>query len=118
MSACFASARGCYSSAVLRQDYIKRLIEQVGDAIAKALGRNGVGQTEEAQEHLNRAYRELGIAPGFFQLTPDSLRKILGSPERAQAVADLCRLEAMLLEREGNPAGAAQREQLARELTR
>lgn len=103
---------------MLRQDYIKRLIEQVGAAIAKALGRSGVGQTEEAQEHLNRAYRELGIAPDFFQLTPDSLRKILGSPQRAHAVAELCRLEATLLERQGNTAAAAQREQLARELTR
>jgi hypothetical protein len=103
---------------VLRQDYIKRLIEQVGAAIARALGRTGAGQTEEAQEHLNRAYGELGVASGFFALTPDSLRKILGSPERAHAVAELCRMEATLLERRGNAAAAAERRRLAQELTR
>ena len=108
----------CYGSAVIRQDYIKRLIEQVGAAIANALGRTGTGQAEEAQERLNHAYSELGIARGFFDLTPESLRKMLGTAERAHAVAELCRLEAKLLERQGDTARAAQRERLARELTR
>jgi hypothetical protein len=103
---------------VIRQDYIKRLIEQVGAAIANALGRTGAGQVEEAQERLNHAYRELGIARGFFDLTPESLRKMLGNAERIHAVAELCRLEAALLTRQGNAAGAAQRERWARELTR
>ena len=103
---------------MIRQDYIKRLIEQVGTAIANALGRTGAGQTEEAQERLNNAYSELGIVRGFFDLTPKSLRMMLGNAERAHAVAELCRLEAMLLARQGNAAAAAQRERLARELSR
>jgi hypothetical protein len=101
---------------VIRQDYIKRLIEQVGAAIANALGRTGAGQQQEAHERLQRAYAELGINRAFFDLTPESLRKMLGTAERAHAVAELCRLEALLLKSQGNTEDAAQRERLAQKL--
>jgi hypothetical protein len=104
---------------MIRQDYIKRLIEQVGEAIARALGKTGAGaeQQEEALQRIHRAYAELGIAHGFFTLEASSLRRMLGSPERMAAVAELCRLEAQVLELKGDTARAAHRERLARELS-
>lgn len=106
-------------SAMIRQDYIKRLIEQVGEAIARALGKTGAGaqEQEEALQRINHAYAELGIVPGFFDLEATSLRRMLGSRERSQAVAELCLWEAQLLELKGETARAAQRRRLARALT-
>lgn len=106
-------------SAMIRQDYIKRLIEQVGEAIARALGKTGASaqEQEEALQRVTRAYAELGIVPGFFELEDTSLRRMLGSPERIQAVAELCAWEAQLLELKGETARAAQRRRLARALS-
>ncbi|HEX2876756.1 MAG TPA: hypothetical protein VHP33_36140 [Polyangiaceae bacterium] len=103
---------------MIRQDYIKRLIEQVGEAIARALGKTGAGaqEQEEALQRVTHAYAELGIVPGFFELEATSLRRMLGSPERIQAVAELCAWEAQLLELKGETARAAQRRRLARAL--
>jgi hypothetical protein len=105
---------------MLRQDYIKRLIEQVGEAIARALGSKtgaGVESREEALQRINHAYAELGIAQGFFELEATSLRRMLGSAERIEAVAALCGWEADLLEQKGELVLAARRRRLARALT-
>ncbi len=105
---------------MIRQDYIKRLIEQLGQAIAQALGKTGAGaeqEREEALQRLGRGYAELGIATGFFELEGKSLRRMLGTAERIRAVAELCDWEAQLLELKGDAALAAKRRRLARELT-
>jgi hypothetical protein len=105
---------------MIRQDYIKRLIEQVGEAIARALGSKtgaGTAQPDEALQQIQRAYAELGIGRGFFELEASSLRRMLGSAERLEAVAQLCRWEAQVLELKGDAARAAQRARLARELS-
>lgn len=104
---------------MIRQDYIKRLIEQVGEAIARVLGKTGAGaeSQDEGLERINHAYAELGIVPGFFALEATSLRRMLGSAERIAAVAALCGWEAQLLELKGETALAAKRRRLAQALT-
>lgn len=104
---------------MIRQDYIKRLIEQVGEAIARAIGKTGASaeQQEDALRRIQHAYSELGIARGFFELEASSLRRMLGTQERIAAIAELCRLEAQVLELKGDTVRAAHRARLARELS-
>ena len=101
---------------MIRQDYIKRLIEQLAHAVARALGKSDKSEAEQALQQLQQAYGELGVGRGFLHLDARSLRAILGTPERARAVAEVCRLEARLLERLGETARAAERRQYAAEL--
>lgn len=103
---------------MIRQDYIKRLIEQLAQAVARALSRKDAAAAELALLEVERAYGELGVGRGFLDLDPASLRVIIGSPERARAVAEVCRLEAELLHASGEAARSAQRRALAAELSR
>src|SRR5690606_21975589 len=96
--------------------YIKRLIEQLAQAVARALGKTDRTEAEQALQRIEQAYGELGVGRGFLHLDARSLRAILGTPERARVVAEVCLLEARLLERLGEAARAAERRQYAEEL--
>jgi hypothetical protein len=102
---------------MIRQDYIKRLIEELGAAVARALGRNDAAANDEAMQQVERAYGELGVGRGFLDLEAASLRAIIGTADRARAVAEVCRLEAAVLEARGDATRAAQRRRLADDLS-
>ena len=102
---------------MIRQDYIKRLIEQLAQAVARALGKADPEERQQALQAVERAYAELGVGRGFLHLDAPSLRAILGTADRARAVARVCLLEAELLDAMGHGARAAARRRLAAALS-
>jgi hypothetical protein len=91
---------------MFRQDLIKRAIEQLGEALARAL-RLSQSQPSEALECLREAKGALPIVPGMLDdMSPEDLLESLG-PESAEALARVLAAEADLLEKQGRPFLAA-----------
>jgi hypothetical protein len=89
-----------------RQDLIRRAIEQLGAALARAL-RLSQSQPSEALECLREAKSALPIVPGMLDdLSPEELFESLGR-QSADVLARVLAAEADLLERQGRPLLAA-----------
>jgi hypothetical protein len=110
------------SEAMFRQDLIKRAIEQLGEALARALKLSRNDRPGEALECLREAKGALPIVPGMLEdMAPTTLIEQLGA-EPAEALARMLAMEADLLDRLGRSLLAArprrQSEQLMAELER
>jgi hypothetical protein len=82
-----------------RHDYIKRLIEQLGSALAAAVGRRQAGDTEQAYTEVRLAYAALDINPLLLRsMDGASLARSLKEPRLMRLVARLLAEEAHLLE--------------------
>lgn len=102
----------------VKQDFILRMIERAGRALARALGKQAEGEDDEALQALGEAYdalltmdREL-----FDRLDAKSLASMLGPPEVVRMIARVCKADAQSLERQGQAALAKQRRRRAIEL--
>jgi len=96
----------------IRDDYILRMLDQVGDAIARVLTGRSPGAEQMAEQELASAYQELtGSGRALVaRLSSEQLLAILGAPagfnrERGYVLARLLEADATLIER-GAAAGA------------
>jgi hypothetical protein len=86
-----------------RQDFIKRAIEQLAAALARAAGLAGSNQPREALECLREAESALPVVPGMLEdMDAAALLEAL-EPELAALLAEMFALQADLQERLGRP---------------
>ncbi len=86
---------------MLQRDLVMRAIEQLGAAVARALGLSAAGRHAEAFECIEAARSALPLGPGMVECaSAESLVKMLG-PDRARALAELLEAEARVLEQMG-----------------
>jgi hypothetical protein len=91
-----------------REDYLMRLIRQLGETIARLRGLRNGGELQEALRTLDDAQGELlgplaGVVP---RVDPDTAAHMLGDPQRIAAWARLLHERAELLRQAGDPAAA------------
>jgi hypothetical protein len=101
-----------------RDDYLLRIIQQMGAVLARMLGLKNGGQVHEALQTLDDAEGELlgpqaEVVPRVDSATA---AHILGEPQRIAAYARLLHERAALLRLAGDEAGAALAAQRAIEL--
>jgi hypothetical protein len=101
-----------------RDDYLLRIIQQMGAVLARMLGLKNGGQVHEALQTLDDAEGELlgpqaEVVPRVDSATA---AHILGEPQRIAAWARLLHERAALLRLAGDEAGAALAAQRAIEL--
>lgn len=101
-----------------RDDWLLRLIQQMGAVIARMLGLKNGGQIQEALQTLDDAQGELlgplsGVIP---RVDPATAAHMLGEPRRIAAWARLLHERADLLRLSGDAAGAASAAAQARAL--
>ena len=90
------------SAQVIRQDYIRRAIEQLGAAVAAAAGLRRE-DPEQALQLLQAAKSRLPIVPGMLERTPaPMLPGLLPSRELQEQLAELFELEAQLHKQRGD----------------
>jgi len=101
---------------LLRQDMIKRAVEQLGAALARAAGLSRTEQHAEALEALREAKGALPIVPGMLEdMDAQGLIESLGV-EQAELLARLLAAEADLHDRMGRPLLAQRPRRRSREL--
>jgi hypothetical protein len=102
---------------VLRQDFMVRLIQQMAEAIARIAGLREQGAHHEALELIESSCRSLGADRKLRQLlTPESLAKLLGDPEKLRVVADLLEEESRIYAAKGDAAQAIASQRLSEQL--
>lgn len=81
---------------MLKQDYVMRLVEKMGQLLAKLATRRDAEQHDQALSLVQQAYDELfGVDVTLVvALDPDSLRALAGQPEDLPWLARLMRHEA------------------------
>jgi hypothetical protein len=101
-----------------REDYLLRVIRQMGAVLARMLGLKNGGQVQEALQTLDDAQGELlgPLAEVVPRLDSATAAHVLGEPQRIAAWARLLHERADLMRRAGDPAGAEVAAQRAREL--
>ncbi|MBI4512274.1 MAG: hypothetical protein HY698_21755 [Deltaproteobacteria bacterium] len=101
-----------------REDYLLRFVKQLAAALARVAGLRKSGEHEQALQEIQETWDELlGMPPGLFEsMSADALTAILGSPEKARAVASLLHEEAAVLRTLGRSEAAERKERLAKEL--
>jgi hypothetical protein len=91
---------------VLRQDYVKRLIEQLGQALARIAGRQS--EPEQVLDEVERAKALLPLVPGLLEnSSSDVVIQLIGSADVLRQLAELYRHEAHALEAQGKTVEAA-----------
>ncbi len=87
---------GGYPAPVIREDYLRRTIRQIAEAVARLLGLARTGRNELAEQQLSQLYLDhLGMPrEAVALLAPESLAQVLGA--RAPIAAELLRAEAEL----------------------
>jgi hypothetical protein len=101
---------------MLRQDLLKRAIEQLAAALARAMGYRASGQDLQALECLNEAKGALPLVPGMLDdLDAAALLAALGH-EAARALATVLAEEAALHEAAGRSVLAARRRSKSEQL--
>jgi hypothetical protein len=95
--------------------YIERLIRQIGQLVTRAATPSV--ERPVTPEEIDAAWSELlGIPEGLLDvIDAPTLAKLLGQPEKQRAGADLLDADATIRE-PSDPAGAAWRRKLARDL--
>lgn len=101
---------------MFRQDFIKRQIEQFGQALAAIAGTRTDGRPEQALLEARQAYVTLGIDPSYLRLDTRSLLRLVGRGPRLAALCDLLEEEALAHEALGETSAAEQRRARALEL--
>lgn len=93
---------------MFRRDYLIRLIEQAGDAMAKALTRRKDGDPVEATRILDAALTDLleKQASLFVHLDAASAARMLADPLRITAAAQIYLAQSNLLAEGGDTLGA------------
>jgi len=82
---------------MIRRDYLERMIQQLGDALARAVGLAKAGKHDEATREIDTLYdRHIGIV---------SVRSMVGN-EKLAALVLLLETEAELRRTKGDTAGA------------
>ena len=103
---------------MFRQDYLSRLIEQLGQAIRRIAGLSDAGKYEEALDEAERRWNELfGVPHELVDLvdTP-TLASMLHSPDKMRAAVRLLAEEARAFAAKGNLVHANLRYRRAFEL--
>jgi hypothetical protein len=91
---------------VLRQDYIKRLIEQLGQALARVAGRQS--EPEQVLDEIQKAKALLPLVPGLLDNSPiEVVVQLVDSTDVLRQLAELYRHQAHALEAQGRTAEAA-----------
>lgn len=92
-----------------RDDWLLRLLQQMGAVIARMLGLKNGGQIQEALQTLDDAQGELlgPLAGVVTRVDPATAAHMLGEPRRIAAWARLLHERADLLRLTGDEAGAA-----------
>ena len=91
---------------MLRHDYIGRLIQQLGEALARIAGLAGAGKNEEAAKEIADAERQLGLPLGAERLDARSVALLLGGADKVVLLALLCEQRARLASDAGDHAAA------------
>jgi hypothetical protein len=101
-----------------RDDYLLRIIQQMGAVLARMLGLKNGGQVHEALQTLDDAEGELlgPMAEVVPRVDSATAAHMLGEPQRIAAWARLLHERAALLRLAGDEAGAALAAQRAAEL--
>lgn len=101
---------------MFRQDLIKRAIEQLGDALARALKLARDDQPAQALESLREAKGALPIVPGMLEdMSAEALIETLG-PASSEVLARVLAAEADLLDRLGRSLLAERPRRQSRQL--
>lgn len=80
---------------MLRDGYIERAIQKLGEAVARAVGLRDAGKLDEALAELQAAKAGLPLVPGVLDvLSPKDLRQALGSDEVVRQLIAILREEA------------------------
>lgn len=92
---------------MIRRDYLERMIQQLGDALARAVGLAKAGQHEDATRELDTLYdRHIGMPRRMLErLELVSVRSMVGTDKLAALVL-LLETEAELRRTKGDTAGA------------
>ncbi len=101
---------------MLRHDYIKRMVEQLGEALARIVGLRSKGQTAEALSEVRKAYAALDLNPHLVaSMSGAQLAQLVNDPERARGLAQLLKEDSQLQRVLGHSAAAdtKQRQALA-----
>lgn len=103
---------------MLRQDYIGRLIEQLGQALAKIAKLTEQAQTDEAEREIAAAEQTLGLPRGLELFDARSAVSVVGNGDKVVLAALLLERRAAVSDARGNAKGAARARQRAQELLR
>ena len=96
-----------FTGSVIRQDYIKRLIEQLGAFMAKVAGLVSARQLDEAEHEIQQAEQALALPLGSERLDARSVVVLLGGGDRVVLAAMLLNQRADLASARGDLEGAA-----------
>lgn len=104
---------------MFRDDWVKRVIQELAAAIAAAVGRSRAGSPDEALKELQRTGdRELGMPRSTIdRLEPRSVMLVLGK-ERTGVLIQLLEGEAEVLDAADRSTEAEKRRTRAREIKR
>lgn len=82
---------------MLREDYVLRAVNQLGEALKRILGMTEQGDQQQALEEIANAKRGLPLVPGMVdRLTAAQLARLLDDAELMQLLAELYRQEALV----------------------
>jgi hypothetical protein len=88
---------------VYRYDYIKRMIEALGAALARIAGLRSEGRTAEALAEVRKAYATLELNPELVaSLGGKALVRLLGTAEQTRGLAALLKEESEINRLMGN----------------
>lgn len=92
---------------MIQNDYIMRIIEQLGRALAKITGLMSAGEHQRALAELRSAYDLLGIDGHLLDVMSEArLAELLDHPEKIRAAAKLAVTEADIRQAQGDDRAA------------
>jgi hypothetical protein len=103
---------------MLREDYIVRLIRDLGAFVRRIAGLRDEGEIEAAMDEAGRAYEDLlGMPPGLSSLMDSAgIAELCGSADKIRVAARLSWEEGKLYKAKGDPLTAFTRFRRALEL--
>jgi len=84
-----------------QRDYLLRMIEQFGQAVARILGFSSQSKFDDARRELDAAYESLGLARHMAARLDDASLRMLLREEKLRGLALLWAAETRLLRAEG-----------------
>ena len=111
-----SGTRAEYGPAVLRQDFIKRLVEKMAAFIAKIAGLAADGRFDEADQELAELERELALPRGYEALDSRSLALLIGHADKVALACLVFWYRAEIAIERGQVADAARHQLRARGL--
>lgn len=103
---------------MLREDYIVRLIRELGAFVRRIAGLREEGALQKAMDEAGRGYEDLlGMPPGLSELLDSAgLAELLGQADKIRVAARLSWEEGHLYKAQGDPLAAFGRYRRALEL--